>query len=720
MERTDIEQWRGKEVARLLALVETERRYYQEMVASLPVALAVLSSDRSIISANRAFRSYFGLRPEEFRRRQVEHILPSTTLLESIRAAHISNLPQEGFYIAREERLYHVNVLVMRNWDDESELETLLAIYDVTDVPHLEPKKHPPAQEPPVAPPVQEPPAPQPPVEEPPAEEPPATEPPPVETPSEDSTPQETVEPLAEIPPQPETETPTADEPVAAEIETEIVVVVEPVEVIPAVDTATLPAIVWRASAAFEFSAVSGATERISGFTSDHWLTTPEFFIERIAEIDRVATMEHYRTALAKGEEASAEFRMISASGAPILCRETIYMVEPGTIAGIVMPIGQRHTLEQQHVTSQRHAALQSLSAKLAHDLNNPLMIITGYAEELMHSFAPNDPRRGDLQQILNATARMNGVTSSLLTLTRPVESAIESLDLAASITNLRRSIERRVGGIDKLYLAAEQPVWVTADRIQLEEVILTLVGAVTPAPGSGHRVAVSCELAPITERMDNAPLAPGMYAALIVRNDGPALETPARATAFESILGDDSGLVRAYSLVRSWGGDIHLTSDDANGTIFTLYLPLTEPVEPALAPETPAETPAEEQAATVKTILVVDDEPGIRALVAKILRRENYNVIEAGSAAEAIRAATSQDMPIDMLLTDVMLPDQNGREVAEQLRAQLPSLKVLYISGFTDDQAVRAGELPTGARFLQKPFTVGALVGRVRETLES
>ena len=95
MERTDIEQWRGKEVARLLALVETERRYYQEMVASLPVALAVLSSDRSIISANRAFRSYFGLRPEEFRRRQVEHILPSTTLLESIRAAHISNLPQE-------------------------------------------------------------------------------------------------------------------------------------------------------------------------------------------------------------------------------------------------------------------------------------------------------------------------------------------------------------------------------------------------------------------------------------------------------------------------------------------------------------------------------------------------------------------------------------------------------------------------------------------------
>jgi DNA-binding NtrC family response regulator len=115
----------------------------------------------------------------------------------------------------------------------------------------------------------------------------------------------------------------------------------------------------------------------------------------------------------------------------------------------------------------------------------------------------------------------------------------------------------------------------------------------------------------------------------------------------------------------------------------------------------------------------VVDDEPGIRALVAKILRREHYQVVEAGSASEALAAASAHDTPIQLLLTDVMLPDRSGRQVAEQLTSSMPKLKVLYISGFTDDESVRAGEFPPGSQFLQKPFTVGALVGKVREALQ-
>ena len=196
--------------------------------------------------------------------------------------------------------------------------------------------------------------------------------------------------------------------------------------------------------------------------------------------------------------------------------------------------------------------------------------------------------------------------------------------------------------------------------------------------------------------------------------------------------------LPQAYALVHAWGGELSVTSDLAKGTCFMLSLPMAEPpappaepiAEPAKGESVPGEhasgihmveptAPVIKEPALRETILVVDDEPGIRALVAKILRRERYDVIEAGSADEAIKVATSHKSPVQLLLTDVMLPDRSGRHVAEELNAGIANLKVLYISGFTDDESVRAGEFPPGSRFLQKPFTVGALVSKVREALD-
>ena len=183
------------------------------------------------------------------------------------------------------------------------------------------------------------------------------------------------------------------------------------------------------------------------------------------------------------------------------------------------------------------------------------------------------------------------------------------------------------------------------------------------------------------------------------------------------------TALARAYAIVREWGGDIAFFSEPFRGATFLVYLqhcaaleeagPATrEKVQP-VAVEPPVETLRE-------TILLVEDEAGIRALVRKILRRENYNVLEAGSAEEALVMAAAARERIDLLVTDVMLPGASGRGLAERIRETRPDLKVLYISGYTDDDAVRTGAIPQGSRFLQKPFTLGALVGKVKESLGS
>jgi CheY-like chemotaxis protein len=190
------------------------------------------------------------------------------------------------------------------------------------------------------------------------------------------------------------------------------------------------------------------------------------------------------------------------------------------------------------------------------------------------------------------------------------------------------------------------------------------------------------------------------------VSGNGRALDQNQRAAVFEAFLAKDpekstgAALARAYSIVREWGGDIAVSGD----AIFALYLPLG----------TPAASPQRE------TILVVDDEANIRTLVAKILRRERYNVLQAGSAQEAFAVASAHEGPIHLLITDVVLPGESGRHIAERMRQSLPNLKVLYISGFSDDESVRTGNFPPGSKYLQKPFALGALISKVREALET
>ena len=309
-------------------------------------------------------------------------------------------------------------------------------------------------------------------------------------------------------------------------------------------------------------------------------------------------------------------------------------------------------------------------------------------------------------------------------------------------ISEMEDQIVRAAGNGVTVDMNAETPVWASANRRQLEEILLALVSAEREDAKDRTRVSIACDTAIISELVEtsSAPaLKPGKYARLTIHDNGRGMDAEKCLAVFESFLTKDpraaqkngsSVLARAYGVVREWGGDIgfhsELLDSPTRGSTFVVYLPLAaaESVTPAPKPvavvEPPVPVPSAPKGESVReTILVVDDELGIRALVAKILRRERYLVLEAGSATEAVTVALIHGAPIHLLLTDVMLPDRSGRQVAEQLHEAVRDLKVVYMSGFTDDDSLRTGDFPPGSRFLQKPFTLGTLVGTVREALD-
>jgi len=634
MERTDLEQWKAKEVARLLALVETERRYYQEMVAMLPVPLVVLSEDRSVSSANRAFRQTFNLRSKDLRGKTIEQILPSDRLIEKIREVHTTGASQTGLALEHNGRPFTVGIVAIRNWDDESELETLLVVQEAGEAG-------------------------------------------------------------------------------------------APALLLPVKPLGEFPAIIWEADAeTLEFRAVRGDAKAMLGYDAAHWTSTPKFFEDRIHPEDRQSTIEFYLAAIAGGSgDASAEFRGVTASGGTVWLRETI-RITGGALAGVITPIERRKQLEDQLLRSARAEALQTLASKLAHDLNNPLMIVTGYAEEMRNSLADDDPMRGDVDQILTATDRIAVIAAQLLKYTRRQAHAASPVNVTQTLAAMEDRIAQAAGEGCAVHLGSAETVWAQVDEEQLEEVVLALVSRDREDARERSHVSIGCDIDTIMEHLPGMTLAPRQYTVLTIHDDGQGLNRASRAAVFEGFLskpgekGAGPALARAYAIVRDWGGDIAFFSEPFRGSTFLVYLPhCAAPVD--VVPEPAVEPPRPEPPPEVvrETILLVEDEAGIRALVRKILRRENYDVLEAGSAEEALAIASAPGR-IDLLVTDVTLPAASGRELAERIRETRQDLKVLYISGYTDDDAVRAGAIPPGSKFLQKPFTLGALVSKVKESL--
>lgn len=644
LERTEFEQWRSKEVARLLALVETERRYYQEMVAQLPVPLAVLTSDGSIAWANRSFRRAFNLRGEDLRRKGVEQLLPGAAegWSEWIGATQRGTVPAPRF-VEISGQPARLAAVPMRNTEDEMEFEALLVVE------------------------------------------------------------------MGAVEPGPQGDLVPPD----------------------------LPAILWTADAeSTDFRTVSGAAEEFLGYPISHWLDRAGFFEERIHPDDRPNVMQLYQSLLARGGDGSAEFRAVTASGHAFWCRESIRVASAGGtprgITGVLTDITRRKQLEQQLLSGTRLDATQALAGRLAHDLNNPLMIIHGYGEEMLQSLGPINPLRSDAQEILHAAGRISGVAGKLTEFARKPAQTAAKIDAAACLANLKSRLVEAAGPRVTLELTTPtHPMWALADADQLAEVILILASHTREGTQDRTRLTVTCSIDTIAERLPLATLPPGPYVRIALRDDGRGIESSKLAAIFDPSIepANTGGLAmpRAHNLVRHWGGDIACSSEPNRGSEFSIFLASADwpaamlPSVTASAPEPePEPEPIPEPEPLRETILIVDDEAGIRGLMRKILKREHYNVIEAANAEDALKEAAAFQGPIHLLLTDVMLPGILGPELARKMYALDTTLKVLYISGYTQDERVRTGEYPPGARFLAKPFTLSALLEKVRETLDA
>jgi two-component system, cell cycle sensor histidine kinase and response regulator CckA len=376
---------------------------------------------------------------------------------------------------------------------------------------------------------------------------------------------------------------------------------------------------------------------------------------------------------------------------------------------------------EAQLLQAQKMEAVGRLAGGVAHDFNNALGVILGYTELLMRQ--AGDAQRAKLQQILKASERAAGLTRQLLAFSRRQVIDPKVLDLNALLADVQRMLGRLIGeDIEIVVIPCEGLGRVRADLGQLEQVVMNLcVNARDAMPGGGElRIQTANVDVDAGYTAQDEPMAAGRYVMLAVTDNGSGIEKEMIPKIFEPFFttkdtekGTGLGLATVYGIVKQSGGFVWVYSELKQGTCFKIYLPrVDDAVDMAEVRAAPMPSRGTE------TILLVEDEAALRTIARETLEAHGYRVIEAGSAKDAIEVARGRTEPIQLLLTDVVMPGMNGRALAEALVAERPGLKVIYMSGYTDDVIAHSGVLETGVLLLEKPFSALALLGRVRQAL--
>jgi two-component system cell cycle sensor histidine kinase/response regulator CckA len=383
-----------------------------------------------------------------------------------------------------------------------------------------------------------------------------------------------------------------------------------------------------------------------------------------------------------------------------------------------------RHT-EDQYRQAQKMEAIGRLAGGIAHDFNNLLTGILGYSDLLLSNLTASDPSFEEMTEIRKAAERAALLTRQLLAFSRKEVLAAKVLDLNSSIKDTEKMLHRLIGEDIQLTtsLAAELGK-LKADPGQIEQVILNLaVNARDAMPKGGQLVLETADLEVDQTYTEAHPeVLPGKYVQLMVRDTGCGMDEGTKARLFEPFFttkefgkGTGLGLATVYGIVKHGGGHIEVESQPDRGTTFRIYFPRSEEVVALRKSHSGLHKAPSGQ----ETVLLVEDEELVRILARKTLQKCGYNVVEASRAEEAIRLAEQHRGPIHLLISDVVMPGMGGGQLAERLLAFLPELRVLYMSGYTDDAMVRYGVMEEEVDFLQKPFTPVALAKKVREVLD-
>ena len=402
-------------------------------------------------------------------------------------------------------------------------------------------------------------------------------------------------------------------------------------------------------------------------------------------------------------------------------------------VIGTGVDITEHKRLEEQLRQSQKMEAVGRLAGGVAHDFNNLLMVISGYGHMLLGRLEAGDPRRGEVEAILRAAESAAGLTNQLLAFSRRQIVQPKVLDLNGLVRNTDKMLHRVIGEDIELVTTLRPGAGkVRVDAGQIEQVLLNLVvNARDAMPGGGKLTLETAGVELDQEYARTHPdVQPGWYAMVAVSDSGKGMSDETRGHLFEPFFttkekgkGTGLGLSTVYGIVKQSGGDISFTTELGKGTIFRVYLPAVPEGGEVIrstagcVPETGARPVSGKAGAA--TILLAEDEAELSKLIRQILEQHGYTVLEAADSAEAIRLGEQQAGPIDLLLADVVMPRMSGSELARRLTASRPGLKVLYMSGYTDDVMVHHGVLEEGVTVLQKPFPPELLVATVRGVLE-
>ena len=414
----------------------------------------------------------------------------------------------------------------------------------------------------------------------------------------------------------------------------------------------------------------------------------------------------------------------------PALLTSSPFLDDKGKILGLVgvsIDLTERRSLEEQFRQSQKMDAVGRLAGGIAHDFNNLLTVIRLNTEIIIEGLDPADPRAEDVTQIRNAADRASTLTRQLLAFSRKQILQPRVLDLNSVVTSLEPMLRRLIGEDISISCTSKARGYVVADPGQLEHVLVNLVVNARDAMPQGGRITIETLNAELDENYtsEHSPVIPGRYIALTVGDTGIGMDKDTKEHAFDPFFttkeagkGTGLGLATVYGIVKQSGGYVWIYSEPGLGSTIKVYLP---EVSAAAAFTSAGENPATIKAAArgSETILLVEDEDAVRSLACRILQKQGYRVLAAEHGRAAMEIATHEGGHIHLVLTDIVMPGLNGRGLVEKLTGIRPTIKSLYMSGYTDDDIVRRGFVEPSKSFLQKPFTSEALIQTVRKVLD-
>jgi PAS domain S-box-containing protein len=476
---------------------------------------------------------------------------------------------------------------------------------------------------------------------------------------------------------------------------------------------------------------------RITGHRAEEFLADPTFYARVVHPDDRAIYEAHRRTSKTSPDASSAEFRVVRPDGSVRWVGHVCVPVHDESGVAIGRRGSNRDVTERKHaeeekaklqadlLQSQKIESIGRLAGGVAHDFNNILTVILGYVNFALRDVREGDPLRDALAEIQTAGERAAALTRQLLAFSRKQVLQPVSLNLNRVAADLEKMLRRLIGeDVDLVLAPAPDLGRVTADPGQIEQVLINLAVNARDAMPDGGKLTIETANVEIDAEYaaHHVAVKPGPYVLLAVSDTGHGMDEATRARVFEPFFttkqvgkGTGLGLSTVYGIVKQSGGNVWVYSEPGKGTSFKIYLPRDAS---DAAPTVRDAAPAARVEGT-ETLLIVEDEESLRGLATRILARLGYTVLTAANGGEALLLCEQHAKEIHLVLTDVVMPMMGGRVLVERLRGVRPGIKVLYMSGYTDNAIVHHGVLDADVKFIGKPFRADDLATKVREVLD-